>query len=583
MAGGGRVLAPAAILAATFLTYVVTVDLGFVFDDQVLVILNGSIRSWRFFPGYFGSNIWVSRYPHLLANYYRPFFLTWLRMNDMLFGLHPWGWHLTSALAHVAVTWLVYRLCLRLARDSWVAGIAALLFGLHPVHVEAVAYVSSAQEPLSTFCVLAAVLSFCHSRESGHRAGWLAGSCAFTAAALLLKETGMILPILVGGYGWIYSEGTNGLSARARSALAASIPYWLMVFAYLPLRIWALHGFAHAVAPVNLSTEFLTLPSVLVFYLRLLVWPAGLSCYYDTPYIRTLTAQSFVLPVALLAALVVAIAVWFGRTRRSSPQTAGTIAFASLWMAVTVLPTLNFRLLLAGEIAHDRYLYLPSVGFVLLAAIALRQAAGRAAGFRLRAAWALGAASALGVLMGIVTARQCLFWSDDLVLSVRSHTIAPRNVYATTSLAAAMGARGMPGQAMALYQQALALQPDYWVANRNLGYMDYYVGNYPEAVRHLAQSLKTGPEEGDQFLYLGLSLLHMGRLSEAEKSVRAALLIAPQGRNYHLSLGQVLEAEGRLPEAREEMEKEIAADPSNAQAKSALQDLEQKMKSPAGP
>ncbi len=157
---GRETLFAVGILIATFLAYLDTLALGFVFDDHVLIVTNDSIRSWRYFPTYFTSHIWSFRYPHLLANYYRPLFLTWLRLNDALFGLHAWGWHLTSVLAHVAVTWLVYRLALRLTRDAWMAGVAALIFGLHPVHAEAVADITSIQEPISTFFILAAILAF---------------------------------------------------------------------------------------------------------------------------------------------------------------------------------------------------------------------------------------------------------------------------------------------------------------------------------------------------------------------------------------------------------------------------------------
>ena len=112
----GRVLWPAAILAATFLAYAGTLGFGFVFDDTAGIVRNDSLRSWHYVPGYFSSHVWSFLYPHLLSNYYRPLFLLWLRLNDALFGLHPWGWHLTSVLAHLGVTCLVY--CLALQVDA---------------------------------------------------------------------------------------------------------------------------------------------------------------------------------------------------------------------------------------------------------------------------------------------------------------------------------------------------------------------------------------------------------------------------------------------------------------------------------
>jgi Flp pilus assembly protein TadD len=571
------------ILAATFLAYAATLGLGFVFDDHVLIVTNDSIRSWRYFPSYFTSHIWAFRYPHLLANYYRPLLLTWLRLNYVLFGLRPWGWHLMSVMAHLGATYFVYLLCRKLLPDAWVAALAALLFGLHPVHVDAVAAVTS-MEPLSTFFILAALLTFDRSREDGRRRwGWLAVSLVFTAAALLSKESALVLPLLVAAYSWIRdahdNESKGGIKphSRAPAAVRASLPYWLVVLLYLPLRIWALKGFSHVITPLSLARQIYTLPSVLLFYVRLLVWPTGLSCYYDTPYVSSPSFRQFLLPLLGLALIAAGLALWYRRVRRQEAAKSGdgreprrkaqSIAFACFWMLVTLAPVLNFRFLPANEIAHDRYLYLPSVGFVILAGAALERVWRQAVA---RPAWAVLAGVALFGGLGYSTARQCLFWSDDLTLNYRAHQIAPHNVAATTSLAAAVAAGGMDRTAMALYRQALAVDPNFWRANVNLAYLYYVHGNMPEAARWFARACESDPTDGDQFLYLGMSLLRLGRLDEAEKAVRTALLVRPQGKDYHLGLAMVLEAAGRRAEVKQELAAELSAHPDNATARDML-------------
>ena len=583
-------LPPAAILAATLLAYFPTLVLGFVFDDHVLIVANDSIRSWHYFPSYFASHIWSFRYPHSLSNAYRPLFLTWLRLNDALFGQRVWGWHLSLVVAHVAVTYLVYHLCLRLTKDTWCAAAGALIFGLHPVHVETIAEAAWADQPLSTFFMLAAILAFCRSRESARRLRWIAASLGFTAAALLSKESALVLPILVSGSAWIYggargreagpAENPTGLIARLRSALIAAIPFWAVVLLYAPLRIWALKGFSHVVTPLSLSKEILTLPSVLLFYLRLLVWPAGLSCYYDTPYISSLSLQGFMLPAAALALIAAALAFWYFRTRRDSPDEAKAIAFACLWMALTLLPVLDFRFLPENEIAHDRYIYLASVGFAVLVAIALRQAMRVAGSSVNRPAGYLLGALVLSVVLGWATARQILFWADDITLNFRAHAIAPNNVSATTSLAAAVAQKGMDGTAITLYQRALAIQPTFWRANVNLAYLYYAHGDYPDAAHFFGNACAADPTDGDQFLYLGMSLLRLGQLTEAERAVRTAMLVRPQGKNYHLGLGMVLRGEGKLAEAKDQVATELNEDPQNSQAKSLLAEITKQMEAP---
>jgi tetratricopeptide (TPR) repeat protein len=140
----------------------------------------------------------------------------------------------------------------------------------------------------------------------------------------------------------------------------------------------------------------------------------------------------------------------------------------------------------------------------------------------------------------------------------------------------------MEGTAMALYRQALAVQPKFWRANVNLAYLEYARGNYPEAARYYSIACAADPTDGDQFLYLGMSLLRMGRFEEAENAVRSALLVRPHGKAYHLGLGMVLRGEGKLDEARKELAAELAADPQNAQARSLLDQVTRQMDAQTG-
>jgi tetratricopeptide (TPR) repeat protein len=291
-----------------------------------------------------------------------------------------------------------------------------------------------------------------------------------------------------------------------------------------------------------------------------------LSCYYDTPYISSLGFHDFVLPTAFLAVIAATLVVWYLWTRRDSPKEAETIAFACLWMVLTLLPALNFRLFPENEIAHDRYVYLASVGFAILVAVALRQAMRGVGESVKRPAWSLAGALVFSMVLGWATTIQSLYWSDDLSLNFHAHQIAPRNVSATTSLAAAFAQRGMDGDAIALNRQALAIQPEFWRANVNLAYLYYAHGNYLEAAHYFARACAADPTDGDQFLYLGMALLRTGRLGESENAVRTALLVRPQGKNYHLGLAMVLREQGKLAEARQEVETELAQDPQNPEA-----------------
>jgi tetratricopeptide (TPR) repeat protein len=341
------------------------------------------------------------------------------------------------------------------------------------------------------------------------------------------------------------------------------------------MRIWALRGFAHTVTPLPLSTAMLTVPSVVLFYLRRLVWPARLSCYYDTPYVSVPGFRTFWLPLLLILAVLAALVFWHRWTRGRPRQESRALAFAVLWAALAILPVLNFRLLPEGEIAHDRYLYLSSVGFSILMGLAWQQVGHRLArNLRPGEVWVNAIAMMLAALLAFVTMRQSLYWSDSLSLSFRAHEIAPQNVAATTSLAAAAAEHGMVPAAMALYRQALEGHPGFWRANVNLAYLYYEQRNFPEAVRYFERSVAADPTDGDQFLYQGLALMRLNRLADAERAIRTALLVRPHGQGYHLGLGLVLKQAGRLAEARREFAAELAENPQDTQARALLFEIE---------
>jgi Tfp pilus assembly protein PilF len=561
----------AVALTATFIAYLGALRFGFVFDDHSQIISNASVHSWRYVPRYFMGHVWSYQYPHLLANYYRPLFLLWLRLNHALFGLAPWKWHLVCVLLHVGATWLVYLLAMCILRDPWTAGVAALIFGVHPVHVEAVAYISAVPEMLSALMLLSSFLlhaKHCGDKPAARARFWIrpAVSVSLFALAVLAKESALVLPALIAAYDWMFAPGPETSPRKWRPILLRQAPYLAVVTAYLVIRFHALRGFAHIVTPLPILTLVFTAPAVLVFYLRLLVWPLGLSPYYDIPYVTRPGLIDFVLPIVVLVAVGLFVRLWLRRARQHSPlmgqgaESRGVI-FALIWLFVPILPVLNLRYLPESEVAHDRYLYLPSIGFAMLMALALNHLRLGRAMFGGRPLVQTGAALALGVLLAASTVIQSSYWADELTLNDRAHRIAPNNVSATTSLAAAAAERGLDSAAIELYRQGLARKPDFWRANVNLAYLYYKLGDLAEAERFFRRAIESDPSDGDQFLYLGLTRMRLGQLRDAEAWVRRALVVRPEGPGYHFALGLVLKAEGELDAALRQFEAELANNP----------------------
>lgn len=538
----------AAVLLATAAAYLWTLQFGFVYDDLGQIVSNPLVQSWRYLPMFFRGNVWMQQSP--LGNYYRPVFLAWLLLNHTIFGLHPMFWHLTNILAHLGATALVYLLALRLTREQKIAAIAALIFGVHPVHIESVAWISGVTEPLLALLMIPSFLAFMNYREK-KGTHWLAISVAWFAVALLAKETAVVLPGLMAAYVLLCPD--EDWRRKFADAAKVVVPFAAVTLVYLMMRASALHGLVHTTVDLPASISLYTLPSVLWFYLKQLVAPIRLSAFYDTPYVTHVSWKYFLSPVlgVILAAAIIAYAWWKSR----SPL----VAFAAIWMLLPLAPVMNLALLPMGDFIHDRYLYLPSIGFALLAGMALARLdawkiAGRPAGTI--------AAGVVAMVLIAGTVAQSLPWSDDIPLYTHGMKVAPINDLPRNKLAATFVARGMYDQGIRLYSFVLANDPDYWYANYRMGYAQYMTGHYDKAQQFLARSVALNPVP-DALYYLGLASTKLKQYDAAESALREALKREPKAPGYSFALGMAMKEQGKLKPALESFRAELAANPND--------------------
>ena len=183
------------VMVISALPFLPALRYGFVYDDDVQVVDTVSVRSVQTPANYFFTSVWTLRNSAipLNFNYYRPLFYSWLRVSAALFGVHPLPWHLAVLLTHLAVTVLVFFLLRRHLRGPWMAVAGSLVFGLHPVHIESVVWISGVTDPLAALGVLGSFLLWLRKMETP-RIGLLIGSLACYGAALMSKETAVALP-----------------------------------------------------------------------------------------------------------------------------------------------------------------------------------------------------------------------------------------------------------------------------------------------------------------------------------------------------------------------------------------------------
>ncbi|MFL6275114.1 MAG: tetratricopeptide repeat protein [Blastocatellia bacterium] len=564
-----------AVAGMTFLVYVGTLGYEFVYDDRGQIVDNPFIQSWSYLPRYFTDHVWGHVDPTMLGNYYRPMFLIWLLLNRTLFGLNSQWWHLTTILAHLVVTIMVFALGRRLLKSLPAAAIAALVFGLHPTHIESVAWISGITDPLLGLFFIPSFWFYLNWREAtmskskeDHHAAFtrqpafhLALSLVFFVLAMLSKETALVMPGLVFGTEWIYGEGP--LIRRAIAAARPVMLYAVLIVPYLVVRSVVLKGLGHEQSPVSLLTMVKTWPSVLWFYVTHLVWPVNLSCFYDLDFATHLGLMNFALPLAGLA--VIAGGLWL-ILRRLDRDTRRMVAMACLWLALPILPVLNLSVFANGELVHDRYLYLPVIGLGLLVGLGLSRLQAGAAQLFGQPALRFAGVLLLVLGLGFATVSQHQYWASELLLFQHGLTVAPNSRIAKTGLANVLSDRGYFDVAIGLYDEVIEHYPTNWKAINNIGLTYLKMGRFNDAEATLMRGIDLRPQVPKQYISLSVTLQELGRLADAERAADYALSLDANGYGYHYQRGDVLEAQGRLAEALAAYQQEASRHPDFTKA-----------------
>jgi tetratricopeptide (TPR) repeat protein len=566
------------ILAMTFLVYADTTRYQFAYDDRGQIVENQALRSWSYAAHCFTEHVWKVQHPEENGVYYRPLFNLYLLVNYQLFHLNSAGWHLLLVIWQTLVTLLVYMLARRLLKDEATALIAALIFGVHPVHIESVAWISGVTEPMLALFFLGSLLGYLRWRDraapsdnatseaaASRPAKWLALSLGLYALALFSKETALVMPALIFAYEWLFGERAG----RLATAIKRAAPFLTMAVVYFVLRAMVLKTISVVSWQLPLSVTLMTLPSVLWFYIRLLVWPTGLSAFYNTPYVTRPDAMFWLMCLALAA---VAIMLWLW-ARRSKP-----VAFAMTLFILPILPVLNLPVFIEKEIAHDRYLYIPSIGFAILLAVAIRKL--RYDKIKIAAMPAVQVAATLVVVLGftVLTVAQNTYWTNDLQLFARGVEIAPRNDIALTNYANELFNRRRVDEAMPVFATVTERNPTYWRASFNLGSCYFLKGDNETALKYRARAKEMKSLMDDLTGRTALVRMRLGRFAEAEAMFQRAIAARPDIPEYEYGLGIVRKEQGDLEGALAAFKASAVGNPDPLPAQTQIAELEGRLK-----
>jgi Flp pilus assembly protein TadD len=560
------------LILVTALPYLPALGFGFVYDDVAEVVTAVTAQSTESPAKFYFTSVWDFRHSAVMMNsrYYRPVFRTMQRIDATFFGYNAMGWHLTTLGAHLAATVLIFFLLRRHFPDPWTAFAGAAVFGVHPVHLESVAWITGIPDPLATLFLLGSFLLWLKKLET-RRVDLQFYTLVCFAAALLTKEISIVLPaiiflyVLMGQCGNIHVLENE--KNRFRAAVVEALPFGGVAAAFLGVRAVALPPLNNASLPwVPHREAVLTIPSALVFYLRHLIWPAGLTVFPDVRLVSSVKAPGFWVPVIILtSAAACAWAVWRGKRKDG-------IALAALaWFALPILPVLDLALFFKDDFVHDRYLYLPSVGLAICCAAAARRLFGENPAAARR--WiGLAAITVIVSALAVSTAAQSFAWQNNVTLYSRAAQLSSNPVPRIYLAAEYMNSGHLP-EAREILERVVREVPESWTANYNLGLADYQLKDMPSAEIYLRRAIALDPGEPDEYLNLGLALLAEKRLNDAEAQLRSALARNPNGEEYHYVLGMIFMAQGKIEAGKDELRKELRNPSINAAIRTQIEQM----------
>lgn len=526
-----------AIVYARDLTY------DFILDDVPLILMNPAISSWRNLKTIFLTHIFAGGDTPVTSIHYRPLYMSWLLLNHTLFGMtFPW-WHLTSLLLHLAVAYLVYALAAKVLGQPWLAYLAAALFLLHPIHAEAVCYVTASSDELVALFSLAALLLYFRYREGGHVA-FLAASVAGAAAAILCKESAIVFPLLLVAYEAALAHAAQA-EPRGWKNYLRILPFFAVAAGYVAVRT-VLFGFNAGPGPgENRLVALRDAPLAILIYLRNLFLPTHLSFYYPPEWSTGWTA---VRTIALIVALLVVVLIW-KRHKAGTPS-----RLLLLWTAVLFIPpVLALTTFGSDEWVHDRHVYLASIPFCLLIASLLAELCQPARRLVFAAAPVL-------LMLAVATWYQLPKFRDEPAVYASAITIAPTNATLRFFHANALWNFARYEQALDEFRAVTRLEPDSPRSHANYARCLAELGRNSEALGEFRKALQLAPQPSPlraSILYrTGVLEDRLSLLDDANSHLREATQMAPDTLNYHAALAEVLRKQGNPHQAQEELQVE---------------------------
>jgi Flp pilus assembly protein TadD len=574
-----RLIVISLVLAVfTFIVYFQVTQNEFInLDDETYIINNKQIQNGLTVKGI----IWAFTTGHA-ANWHP---LTWIsHMIDVqLFGLNPGGHHLINVLFHLANTVLLFFVLNRITQALWQSAFVAVLFALHPLHVESVAWASERKDVLSAFFWMLTMALYASYVSRPNYGRFLAVLLCF-ALGLMAKPMLITLPfvLLLLDYWPLRRLERNGPAqgikpslkkkkreeipaiseppdqpattpwSSIRPLLSEKIPFFILAifssFITYFVQDVAIQSYKSFPLSVRLSNAF---HSYLIYIVKM-VWPVNLAVFYPHPG----SWPTYRVLVSILTVILFTVQAF--RLRKKYPY----VFVGWSWYVGTLVPVIGIVQVGIQSMA-DRYTYLPLIGLFIIIAWGLPDIL-KTWPYRKRVLIALTACCFLGV--SLLTWRQVGYWRNNLSLYNHTLSITKSNFPIHITRGQAFFKLGMINEAIADFNKAIEINPQYDFSYNNRGSIYRFLGNTKQAMRDFDRAIDLEPREILGYYNRGLTYILLGDYQQAIRDLNKVIELAPRRAEAYNSRGMVYSHLGNYAQAIIDIDKAIELDPEEAKA-----------------
>lgn len=540
------------LIIITFSLYYQVKNFDFInFDDEDYVVQNPYVKK-----GITGESVkWA--FTAFYAGNWHP--LTWLsHMIDCeLFGLDAGKHHLTNVVFHILNTLLLFIVLKKFTGAIWQSGFVAMLFAIHPLHVESVAWISERKDVLSTFFFLLALWSYL-SYVRRHQFLHYLFTMGWFLCGLMSKPMLVTFPFVLLLLDYYPLRRFHHFKTDALKLVIEKIPFMVVCVISSGITILAQRK-GGAVSSFELHPLGLRLQNAIhsyVQYIKKTVVPIDLTIYYPYPafysLIEIIGAILFLFSITVLAILLNQKYPWF--------------LMGWLWYVGTLVPVIGI-VQVGSQAMADRYSYIPLIGiFIIIAGV----------GNELYKTGKIHA-KPIGILCFFIilyfcslTYIQIQFWENSIRLFRHALEVNPNNGIAHNNLGAALGAQGKISEAIYHFSESVRITPDNKEAWQNLGFAMELQGKIPEAIQYYKKALAISSDLKKAHINLGKILAHQGSTDEAKVHFQQALRLDPDNPEVHHELGLIFANQQQPVVAIHHFQTALQFQPDNVQFKNNL-------------